>query len=53
MFLLTNKALIRVGKGAKRKAHHHHDVGYTGERQSIFRLRDTPVKQETRGGIEM
>ena len=31
MFLLTNKALIWVGKGQKRKAHHHHDVGYTGE----------------------
>ena len=27
MFLLTNKALIWVGKGQKRKAHHHHDVG--------------------------
>ena len=28
---LTNKALIWVGKGQKRKAHHHHDVGYSGE----------------------
>ena len=30
MFLLTNKALIWVGKGQKRKAHHHHDVGCNG-----------------------
>ena len=41
MFLLTNKALIWVGKGQKRKAHHHLDVGCMGE----FGTRD--VNQES------